>query len=190
MKKPNWKSSTVADRLSLALVVVTLALLALGGCRSEGERLARMAEEHTKHQAEQNRAVTRMVHDTNQEHGRVMKSIEKSRTDLLSLQRDIDRQRQTLETERRAIAHARYRDSILAPTIEGLGLILATLLPVLALTRIFGRSDTDDVSTLALPNIHELVLETVQGRAILRGPKTSGTSAHTDSEPDPPELPF
>jgi hypothetical protein len=122
------------------------------GC-DEDERLARMAQEATERQAEQNKAMAEVSRDSVQASGRLVEAEAKARQELLTMQRElhdqqaeIARQHDRLEEERRELAGQRRWDSLIAAAITSTGLILACLAPLWVCWYLLraARDETDD----------------------------------------------
>lgn len=145
----------------LTLLMVTATAL-IGGC-SEDERLAKMAQDSVQEQSLQNQEMTRLNREVAEGVKRLVESENEARKELTSLQRDIqrqqadtNRQRDRLETDRRKIAGQRYRESLLAPVLSHIMLMVVCALPlVLAWYLLHGwrRESQDDIA------IGELLIE-------------------------------
>ena len=124
----------------LTLLMVTATAL-IGGC-SEDERLAKMAQDSVQEQSSQNQKMTRLNREVAQGLKRLVESENEARKELTSLQRDIqrqqadtNRQRDRLETDRRKIAGQRYRESLLAPVLSHIMLMVVCTLPLVGCNR-------------------------------------------------------
>jgi hypothetical protein len=109
------------------LAVIALALLA--GC-DEDHRIAEVAVQSAERQAAQNEAVTALNHEVAEGTKRLAEAQATAREELVAMQRDVQIQRNELETERRALADERHRESLLAPVLHTLGLLLVGSLPL------------------------------------------------------------
>ena len=141
-----------------SLVMIALMII---GCDEEDERLAKMAQETTQQQAQQNQANAELARETTENQRRMVETVEKSRQDLVGLQTTVEKQQASLETERRELAAARDRESLLVPIVSSMGLLLVTSLPLVLcwyLLRGLQHEEADDeaVSRLLL---QELVAE-------------------------------
>ncbi len=123
----------IKNRLTL-LTVIAIALI--GGC-SQDERLARMAQESVEQQRSQNQEMTRLNREVAEGVKRLVESENESRQELTSLQRgiqqqqaDTNRQRDQLEIERKQLAGERYRESLLAPVLSHVVLLVVCALPL------------------------------------------------------------
>ncbi len=83
----------------------------------------------------------------------------------MQMQKELHEQHNLLEAERQAIAAERARDSLLAPVLSTLGVLLACALPLLICLKLLtglGQNPDDDVHTAIL------VEELVSDRSVLR----------------------
>jgi len=115
-----------------------LLALACAGCLSESERVAEVAQEAAREQAEQNQRMAQVQQEVAAAHKRLVESEARARGDMVALQRDLQRaqaevgrQRDLLEAERREMAAQRGRDPMIASAIQCIGVMLACLLPLL-----------------------------------------------------------
>ncbi|MCB9875873.1 MAG: hypothetical protein H6821_17030 [Planctomycetaceae bacterium] len=143
------------------------AIALIGGC-SEDERLARMAQESVRQQSSQNQEMTRLNREVAGGVKRLVESENESRQELTSLHRDVQqqqadtsKQRDQLEIDRKQLADERYRESLLAPIVSHVGLLLVCALPlVLAgyLLHVWQHESRDDLAIGEIL-IEELVSE-------------------------------
>ena len=119
-----------------ALVSVLISLLI--GCGETDPRVAQVALESTRRQAEQNRQMGELQQHVAEGTKQLVDADAQARQQLAELQRElrsdqaeIGRQRDALESERRTIATERRWDSILGTSIYAGAGILACLLPLL-----------------------------------------------------------
>ena len=118
------------------LPLVIVVLVALHGCDGGDRRLAEMANEASRRQAEQNREMARLNRDVAAHNRRLIESGD----NLTSLQRE-------LQTERRDLADQYRFESLLAPIVATLGGIVVCLLPLAVCLYLFhtlGNESTDD----------------------------------------------
>jgi hypothetical protein len=148
-------------KIILRSLVLLAAFAPMIGCReSESERLARMAEDATQRQAEQNQELVRLNRDVAEAHKRLVDADGTARQEVLELQRELaerhaegreglnrlrqemqaaareersslDRRQEDLEQERRELAAQREREPIVAAAITGAATLLACLMPLL-----------------------------------------------------------
>jgi hypothetical protein len=107
-----------------------------------------MAMESAERQAEQSRDTVQLQQQVAEGTKRLVSAEAESRRQWIAVKRDLEletaevsRQRDLLETERRAIAAERNRDPILASAIESVGLIFACLIPLIVAWRALHISD-------------------------------------------------
>ncbi len=146
---------------ALLITLMMVIGLLITGCDEEGERLAEYAQQSTAEQAKQNRSTAELARDATENQRRMVESVEQSRQDLVGLQETLDGQRTAAEAERRELADARNRDSLLVPVLSSVGLLLVTALPlVLCWYLLHGlqKESTDDNAVNQLL-IQELVAE-------------------------------
>lgn len=116
------------------------AILLIGlivGCGSNDERLVKMANEHETRQAEQNQHMADLQKQVAEGSKRLIEADAASREKFLAIQDNlradqaaIGQQRDALEANRREIATQRNRDPIVAACIVQVGMVLASLLPL------------------------------------------------------------
>ena len=128
-------------KMPTAILIVMVA-----GCSSSDERLARMAMESTQRRAEQNREMSQLNREVAEGTKRISEAIAESRQEMLAMETDLQVQRNRLEEERQALADERYRESLLAPILDNLGVLLIVCLPlVICWLLLFSlRKQTDD----------------------------------------------
>jgi len=134
--------------LPLFLLVVVFSVM--HGCDSGDRRLAELANEASRRQAEQNVEMAQLNREVAANNRRVVESSD----NITSLQRE-------LQTERRDLANQHRHESLLAPIVGTIGGVLVCLLPLLVCLRLFrtlGDESTDAGmvellmdETLALP---------------------------------------
>jgi hypothetical protein len=199
-----------------------LALLTAIGCSPapdmRDQRLVEFAERSAQEQSKQNEYIARQSEAIVQESQKLAEAAKElvqndsqARAELIAAQErltgqldqqraKIDAGRNQLEQERKQIAEQRHRDPLLAASIEALGLIAASLLPLIVcvyILRQLGRSEPDDAAVAELL-VHELVTD--QPR-LLPGPSLRPTLEHhtdrdlpddasTDPQLDTADLPF
>ena len=138
------------DRTRLAraaMLIVTLILTI--GCESRDQRLADFAGQALDQQARQNEEMARQSGQVAEQNTELAKAARKlveqdaqARRELIQAQADLqsqfheertglDAQRQELHAEQKAVAAAAIREPVIAQAILVVGLVLATLLPLL-----------------------------------------------------------
>ena len=168
------------------MMLFTLIALMINGCESSDERLAGFAERSTAEQAQQNRATTEMTQETAENQRRMVESVEKSRQDLVGLQKDLESQRGTIDQERRDLADERHRESLLAPVLTSIGMLLVTALPLVLcwyLLHTLKNAPADEAAVTQL-----LVQDLVADRPILLPAPPQPTRRITHAIPDPTTL--
>lgn len=132
----------------IALLIISAILPMIAGCSSSDERLVEMAQQSVQAQHQQNDALARQSQAVVQESHELAKTAQElvihdaqARQDLIASQRQlhgelheerggVDRQRELLDSERRAIADQRQRDPIIGAAVERTGMLLACLAPL------------------------------------------------------------
>lgn len=163
------------------LVNLTLAisLISLIGCDEDG-KVAEVARESARSQAEQNVEMSQLNREVAQAH-----------TELIGLQHDLEEQqvginaeRDRLESERRDIAHQRQRDPIVADAIRGAALLLGCLAPlILAAYLLYCLRDRDEDQAIGELLIEELTTDRPLLLPPPRQPTDRGPPAITDDGP-------
>ena len=147
MKKPQVR------RLAIVMIVA-LAI----GCEASDDRLVEIARESNRQQAAQNQAVTQLNRHAADNHRRVVEAVEKSRQEIALLERDVDKQRTRLEEERQSIANERFRESMLAPILDHLGMLLVASIPLaLCWLLLYGLRQPVSDDEVAELLVHELM---------------------------------
>ena len=127
--------------------IVTLIVLAaalMTGCdEEENARVAKVAMEATKQQADQNKEMAKV----NQTVAEARKDLVKLNQEIQSERTGLNTQRDKLEAERKVIAQQRRTESWVGPVIHSSGIVVVAGLAIgLCLLLIFGlrKSDTAD----------------------------------------------
>ncbi len=159
----------------VAILMMTL-LLVVGCGEPRDERFRRLAEHALHEQAQQNKRLaeqSKQIVDASQ---RLVEGDAEARRDLLAAQKQltselhseragIDRQRETMEQERRNIAAQRHRDPVIAQAINAFGLTLACLLPLLLAAYVIRAVNQDGDDSAELGNL--LVMEITAEQPLL-----------------------
>ncbi len=138
--------------------MILLIVLATG-CSSSDDRLIKHVKESNRQQAAQNKEMAKVHREVAEGTSRLVEAVAESRKEMVAMESDLQEQRTQLDKERRSIANERRRESLLAPVVSSVGLMLVAALPlVLAWYLLHGvRSQgEDDVSELL---VQELVSE-------------------------------
>jgi hypothetical protein len=116
----------------LALIGTVLAI----GC-DEDKRLVEFAKEADQRQAEQNHEIAQQNHEIAAATKHLVEADAKARQELVAMERGLQAERATvgqqrdqLEVERRQLASARQRESLLGEALAGGATLLACLLPL------------------------------------------------------------
>lgn len=120
--------------------ITTLTLLVMiGGCDEENEnaQVARVAQEAAAQQAAQNQEMAQLHREVAAGTQRLVEADGEARQAVLAAQKDLAQQQaklaeqhNELDAERRGLAAARQRESLLVPVISTLGLLLLCCLPL------------------------------------------------------------
>lgn len=146
-----------------------LMIILVTGCSSTDDRLVRHVAESNRQQAEQNQEMAKLHHEVVEGTSRLVNAVAESRTEMLEMEHELQEQRTQLDTERRSLANERHRESLLAPVLSNVGLLLVAALPlVLCWYLLHGlRSPDEDVSEVLIQNfigVEQLTLPTTSER--------------------------
>ena len=171
------------NRACFVVLVAAILLLAMVSCDDSGdERLAWLAQENTRQQAEQNREMAQLNREVAQAHQELIGL----QHNLEEQQVQINDQRDLLESERREIANHRHRDPIIAAAISNVGLVLACLIPLaLAGYLLYCLRDQKDDPVVAELLIEEMISEQP---TLLPPPRTGIARIEGQQRPEPPSL--
>lgn len=200
-------------RLPPRTMLATLMLTVVGCSQAPDPHLADIARQSLEQQARQNEQMAQQSQAVVQQGQRLTEAaqtlVEKdaeARQALLQAQHQlhsgvaterasVDRQREALETERRELATQRGRDPIIAEAVQGLGILLACLLPLLVCFYVLRHLgvETTDHEALSELLVSELTCErplllpaVATAVARLEGPVVGPP---TDEEPQSVEKP-
>ena len=120
-------------------ITLTLILLTSIGCNSnENSRVAELATQQLKRQADQNRRMSELQQEVASGSRELVEADANARQEMVTLQREmqterneIGHQRDQLEAERREIVDSRNRDPIIAAAITRVAFVVVSLLPLL-----------------------------------------------------------
>ena len=171
----------------------TVMLAIVGGCDTSDERAVRLASESAERQAQQNQVISDLGREMADNQRRIVEAVASSRSELVSLQNDVAKQRQQLDVERKAIAGERRTESFLGAIVGPGGWIALAALPLVLCWLILcdlrsARSEDDAICQLL---VDEILPDTVN--------KLPATEANcrrlnhepaADSDQSPSELPF
>jgi len=114
----------------LPIVLAIAAIVTIAGCDSTDQRLVQQAETASQRQADQNRQIAHQNHQIAEATNRLVEADAQSRQETLSMQHDLQKGHDQLETERRELAAQRHQEPIIAAVLTNMGLALACLLPL------------------------------------------------------------
>ncbi len=134
--------------------MILLILLATG-CSSSDDRLIRHVAESNRQQAQQNSEMAKVHREVAEGTSRLVEAVAESRKEMVPMESDLQEQRAQLDKERRSIANERHRESLLAPVVSNVGLMLVAALPlVLCWYLLHGlRTPNEDVSEVLIQNL-------------------------------------
>lgn len=133
-------------------IVVLAALLMASGCSDENARVAQVAIDAAQRQAEQNQEMSQLNREIAAGTKRLVESRAEADQHWQAMQQSIHNQWNELEAERRQQARARQRDSLQAPALMTLGVLLVCALPLLVCWQLLiglGK-DTEDAAVTQL----------------------------------------
>jgi hypothetical protein len=152
-----------------------LLLAMIGGCDDDNEnaQVARVARESAAQQAAQNQEMAKLHREVatgtrqlveadaqaRQELILAQQQLAQQQADLAQQQAELAQRHDALDAERRELAEERYRESLLAPVISGIGLLVLCCLPlVLAWYLLQGwRQESTDETAIGNLLVEELV---------------------------------
>jgi hypothetical protein len=174
----------------ILLVLVTGLLIT--GCDEEDERLAEFAQQSTAQQAQQNRSTAELARDATENQRQMVESVEKSRQDLAGLHETLAEQRTSIDEERRDLTNERHRESLLAPVLSSIGLLMVTSLPLVLCWYLLRGLSSEPVDDSAVSRV--LIQELVAEQPLLLPPARQQCASrieHTPTTTDPvTEPPF
>jgi len=166
--------NTNTRRIALMLTLATLA-----GCEDENSKLARMADDFARRQAEQTQQVVELQREVAEGSRQLVEADARAREDMAALHREVGRQQDQLEADRRAFAAQRRMDPIVASAITNAAWLLACLLPlVLCWYLLHSRPNEDDAAVNDVL-IGELIAEQP---VLLPKPRAPATSIECQPE--------
>ena len=189
----------MGNRKTMLLLLVA-GLATMIGCE-EDERLAEMAQDATRRQAEQNQEMSRLNREVAQSHQRLLEADTESRQEVLQVQRELierdeqgrqqlnalqrdtqtsiqrerssmDRQHEEMDKERKEITKQRNRDPIIATAITSFGVILACLTPIALAICLLRTTHCHEPTDSELADL--LLQEMVSDKPVLFGPLGQG----------------
>lgn len=201
-------------RTTRRLLLITLSLAQIGCDSAPDQRLVDLARQNAEVQARQNEHLAQQSQAVVQQSQRLAEATQKlveqdaeTRRELVQAQQqlhtgvaaeraNVDRQRETLESERRELATQRGRDPIIAATVQGVGVLLACLLPLLVCLYVLRHLGCETPDQDALGEL--LVSELTSARPLFLPTCAASVPRLEGPLPDPPpeehfqpaELPF
>ncbi len=146
-------------------LALSLLLTLIPACSSPDARLARLAERTTQQQADQNKMTAEVTKAASENHRRVIEAVEASRQEVVALEQAVQEQRDRLEDERQSLAEERHRESLLAPVVETVGLLLVAALPlVIAIYLLHGLRGQNEEEAVSEVMLRELLTPEAQLR--------------------------
>ncbi len=132
-----------------------LLIVLANGCSSSDDRLVQHVAESNRQQAAQNNEMAKVHREVAEGTSRLVKAVAESRKEMVAMESDLQEQRTRLDKERRSIANERHRESLLAPIVSSVGLMLVAALPlVLCWYLLHGlRTPDEDVSEVLIQNL-------------------------------------
>lgn len=153
---------------SMTCLFAIILVIAVG-CDSPDERLVHQLADTSQEVVRQRQEVARTQHELAEGSKQLVNAIAESRHEHNELQRDLQQQRDNLESERKAIATERRFESLIAPAIQTTGVLLVAALPlVLCWYLLHGlRTPDEDISEVLIQNfigVEQLALPTTADR--------------------------
>jgi len=169
---------------SMTCLFAIILVIAVG-CDSPDERLVHQLAETSREVVQQHQEIARTQHEIAEGSKQLVNAVAESRREHNELQRSIQVQRDHLESERKAIAAERVRESILGPVINTTGVLLVAALPlVLCWYLLHGlRSQDEDVSEVLISQLADQTPELLGMRS---DRPAIGQRASSTSDKDPP----
>ena len=139
---------------SMTCLFAIILVIAVG-CDSPDERLVHQLADTSREVVQQNQEIAKTQHEIAEGSKQLVNAVAESRHEHNELQRNIQAQRDHLESERKAIAVERRFESLLAPVINTTGVLLVAALPlVLCWYLLHGlRGQDEDVSEVLISQL-------------------------------------
>ena len=155
--------------------VTEVAQQAMLSQRLQNEQIAEQSKAVIQHSQKLTEAAKELVVRDAEARGQLIEAQKHLQSELNQQQSTLDASRSGLETERQAIAKQRYRDPVVANSIQSTGLLLACCLPLVVCVYLIRQLMTDDSDETALAEM--LVLELASEQPLLRN-GSLGPSPH------------
>ena len=145
---------------------LVIVLMIAVGCETPDERLVHQLAETSREVVRQNQEIARTHHELAEGSKQLVEAVAESRQEHNAMQRELQQQRDSLDSERKAIATARSRESLLVPLLSTAGvLVVATLPLVLCWYLLHGlRGHDDDVSEVLVRELVQLTPELLDAK--------------------------
>jgi Sec-independent protein translocase protein TatA len=147
----------------MLVLILAVMVLMTTGC-DDDERLAELSRQMTAQQAEQNDAMARVTQEAAEAQRRTLEAAEQTRQATAAMQADLQQQRNQLDEERKSLAEARVRDSLLATVLAELSPLLLGMLPVV-LCLLLLKSLRNDAATAQ--ELSEILARKLSGDSLL-----------------------
>lgn len=153
----------------MRIATLLLSIVTLASCDNNG--LPPIVEELARKQAAQQESLTKQSKELTEASRQLVESDAKARKELVDMQSNVQaqiegqrqvvqQQRDSLEGERREIAHQRHRDPLIAAALVQAATLIVAALPIVALVLLIraARQEPSDVSVAELI-IHDSTAE-------------------------------
>ncbi len=110
--------------------LILLILIGISGCGDENDRVAQIALQSSQRQAAQNQEMAQLNREVAEGTRRLTEERGEADRQMLALEDNLQKQRDELEIERRQIAAARNRESLLVPMLKSSGMLAVCSLPL------------------------------------------------------------
>jgi len=176
-------------QIKYVAATAVVALAAGGGCTDPDQRLAKMAEQVTHEQAQQNQRVSEAHSAVADGSRRLVQADAQARRELAQLQdklredqAHVGQQRDALEQERKSIAQERRQESLMGASLLTLGILLACLAPLvlagISLLGLYRGSTQEEVGDVLVEELAQAL-----------GEDATSAGRLPPSEPSSPRLP-
>lgn len=112
------------------ICMFAIILVIAVGCDTPDERLVHQLAETSREVVQQNQEIAKTQHEIAEGSKQLVNAVAESRHEHNELQKDLQQQRDSVESERRSIAVERRYESLLIPVIETAGVLLVAALPL------------------------------------------------------------
>jgi hypothetical protein len=180
----------------LKTTIVLLALLVItSGCENDSSQVAQVAQEAARRQGEQSLEMARLNREIAAGTKRLVDGQADAAQHWQTMEQKVHEQRDELESERRQQAETRQRDSLLAPVLVTLGVLLLCCLALLICWQLLARlANETQETTITQLLLDEVICQSrlphqpggaLTAREELRAPeKTDSSVALLPDDPD------